>query len=585
MFCEKCGAQNPDNSKFCEKCGAPMTPIAPAETPKAAGKPLNPKVIIGLIVAAALIIGGVYFVNLMGKTIDLNKYVSVETEGYNGYGKAMITVDWDAIEEKYGDKISYTEEGKKKFKSSYKSNKAINRVEDAVSIKLEKRSGLTNGDKIEYTWDVNSELEKYYDVKLKYKNDSITIEGLEEIETFDAFADVEVTFSGLSPVGRADVRYVGSDGLNGYFFNVDKYNNLKNGDTIEVSINEDYVEDYIRSYGKKPAEKSKTYTVSGLSEYIASFDALDADFVAEIKKETEDSIASYVAKSYSDKASLSNLEYAGYIFETVSNTDYISNSSNGVYIIYKGDVSHSEGLFNTAKVYYPVFFNGLVKEDGKTTYNSKSSIYGYSNLDGRSSTNGYINPLVCYLEVKQGYNDNYTLECGGDFASVSKYSEVTAIDGMSVDFRNATYIDAQARIDKYVADNYNETSKLTDVQGVGEILLSAKNPSGDFRRNTRYIIVFEGNVSSEKNYFEPTKVYFPVEYDGVYKYDNGEYTLLEINGILGNSNLPGSWYYTKGYTEGKKLYSDIVTANRDYYNFEVTEGIVPLETEGSESEE
>lgn len=582
MFCEKCGAQNPDNSKFCEKCGAPMTPVEAPKSAAPAKKPLNPKVIIGLIVAAAVIIAGVYFVNVMGKTIDLNKYVTVETEGYDGYGKAKITVDWEAIEEKYGDKVSYTDEGKKKFKSTYKSNKAIERVADAVSIKVDKKSGLSNGDKVEYKWNVNSELEKYYDVKLKYKDDSVTIEGLEEIATFDVFADVEVTFSGMSPSGSADVRYVGSDGLAGYYFTVDKYNDLKNGDTITVSVNEDYMEDYIRSYGKKPSEKSKTYTVSGLPEYIDSFDKLSADFVSEIKKETEDTIASYVAKNYSEKASLSNLEYSGYIFETVNKSDYRSSSSNGVYIIYKGDVSHSEGAFNTAKVYFPVFFSGLTEEEGTMKYGNKNGIYGYSSLDNRAYTNGYTNPLTCYLEIAQSYNENYDVTCGGDFASVSKFEEVTSIDAMSVDFRNAMYVDGSARIEAYVSDNYNESSKLSDLKGIGEVLLTAKNPSGDFRRNTRYFVIFEGTVSSERNSFAPTKVYFPVEYYGVYKFENGEYTVIDVNGIIGNSNFPNSWYYTKGYMEGKKLYSDIVTANRENYNFEVTEAIAALENEGSE---
>jgi len=37
MFCNKCGAENPDDATFCEKCGASLTSPAPAK-PKAAGK-------------------------------------------------------------------------------------------------------------------------------------------------------------------------------------------------------------------------------------------------------------------------------------------------------------------------------------------------------------------------------------------------------------------------------------------------------------------------------------------------------------------------------------------------------------------
>ena len=102
-------------------------------------------------------------------------------------------------------------------------------------------------------------------------------------------------------------------------------------------------------------------------------------------------------------------------------------------------------------------------------------------------------------------------------------------------------------------------------------------------RNTRYFVIYAGTVSNDKNRFAPTTVYFPVEYDGIFKLENGSYTVLNVNGIVGSSSFPNSWYYTKGYIDGKKLYSDIVTANRERYNFEVSEGVAALETAGSES--
>ena len=83
MFCEKCGAENPNDSRFCQKCGAPLTPIASetgAATPKAK-KPLNMKLILGLVLAAAVIIAGVVIINNLGRTINLNKYVIVEAKG------------------------------------------------------------------------------------------------------------------------------------------------------------------------------------------------------------------------------------------------------------------------------------------------------------------------------------------------------------------------------------------------------------------------------------------------------------------------------------------------------------------------
>ncbi len=41
MFCDKCGAENPDDGAFCQKCGASLTASAPAK--KKASKKAAPK--------------------------------------------------------------------------------------------------------------------------------------------------------------------------------------------------------------------------------------------------------------------------------------------------------------------------------------------------------------------------------------------------------------------------------------------------------------------------------------------------------------------------------------------------------------
>ena len=120
-FCGKCGAENDNNAKFCQKCGAPLsTQEAPkaavnntvannnnagaTAAPKSAVK-VSPK-LIGAICAGAVVFIAIIFAILNSKpTINLNKYIKYEADGYNGYGKAHVSVDWDAIEAKYGQKL------------------------------------------------------------------------------------------------------------------------------------------------------------------------------------------------------------------------------------------------------------------------------------------------------------------------------------------------------------------------------------------------------------------------------------------------------------------------------------------------
>jgi len=43
MFCNECGAQNPDTNQFCRNCGKPLKHHAPAAAPQAAAAPIPPQ--------------------------------------------------------------------------------------------------------------------------------------------------------------------------------------------------------------------------------------------------------------------------------------------------------------------------------------------------------------------------------------------------------------------------------------------------------------------------------------------------------------------------------------------------------------
>ena len=111
MFCGKCGRQNDDNAKFCIGCGQPLNA---AVQPKNAApkKQLPVKTLIIAAAAAVAVIIAIVVIAIVainaGKTINLDKYLTIEASGYDGYGNAKVTIDWDAIEAKYGKKLSFT---------------------------------------------------------------------------------------------------------------------------------------------------------------------------------------------------------------------------------------------------------------------------------------------------------------------------------------------------------------------------------------------------------------------------------------------------------------------------------------------
>lgn len=622
MICKNCGAENEDNAKFCRNCGkimeevnenpgvsdatpqqgeanpeggvAAAAPAAqptapqPAATPQptavpqpaavpqpvAGTQPGKNKALIpiliggGCAVLVALLIILLLIVTAK-PTIKLDDYLTIEAVGYDGYGSARVTIDWDGIEEKYGDKLKFTSQGEKIF--SWLDPMDV--LQLSIGVSLDDTHGLSNGDVITYTWNVDEELYTYIKCNTKYKDDSYTVEGLEEVATFDAFADLEVTFSGISPNGRLDYEYSGSQ-LSRYDFSYDKYGDLKNGDTVVFSIPDRDAEYYINYFGMVPTSLEKEYVVSGLDEYVESYGGLSDGFISDLKSEAEDTIYAYTAGSYNATTSMTDLTYAGYIFTSLKDDGY-SNVYNTLYIIYSGTVSSSNGSFSTSKVYYPVRFTDIVSGESGLTYSNNGGIVGSSGFNGSwSSTKGYINPLICYMELVEAVRDNFTAECGDGFEAYAEYDLITKLDDIGAEYKEVLYADARDKIESYIATSYNGGSEASDLAILGEYLLLAKTQGTDFARNNKYIIVFSATVSNSRGKFDTTTVYFPVEYDGIVKLPGDEYMITNTIGMVNNSvYLPNSYYSTRGYIDGTEMFSKLITANRDNYTYEVSENL------------
>lgn len=48
---------------------------------------------------------------------------------------------------------------------------------------------------------------------------------------------------------------------------------------------------------------------------------------------------------------------------------------------------------------------------------------------------------------------------------------------------------------------------------------------------------------------------------------------MKNQGIGGYSSIPNSWYDIRGYIDGTEMFNKIVTANRESYRYEVSEGL------------
>lgn len=406
MFCGNCGSENANDARFCRNCGNALGGSTGAQTaqqitprampqmlppqgtsPKGADqnagyaamqfdagkqaqkKPLPKKALAGVCAAIVAVIVVICIVMKMGSTINLNDYLIMETSGYDGYGKVSVSIDWDAIQLKYGDKITYNTQATSGYGSLLSLMTPTELLSDCISVKLETTTGLSNGDMIAYTWDVDEEVFSYIKCNIKYKDGSYKVSGLTELATFDAFADLEVSFSGVAPDGRADINYNGTE-LSSYDFSVDQTSGLSNGDIITVTINDSRIESYAESLGRVPETLEKEYTVEGLTSYLSEIAQISAEGMASMQQQAEDVYNAYVAKNWDEGALLQSLTCIGSYLLTVKNQESYWGSNNIFYLVYKVQARNtytdgSDTFDQISDIYwYIAYENLMVDPDG-----------------------------------------------------------------------------------------------------------------------------------------------------------------------------------------------------------------------------
>lgn len=434
MFCKHCGSENDDNTKFCRECGQPLEDRA-SQNGQRTDESLSEKKGISLFdkikalpKKAFMTIGAglAVFILLLfavlgrGTSIDMNQYLTIEADGYDGYGTLHASINWDALEEKYGKKLSFTDEAGKTFGGLVSLMSPMDALQDCVRVELEKYSGLSNGDTVAYTWTVDEDLAKMLKCKIKCKDGSFSVSDLQKAETFDLFSQLEVEFTGTAPEGRASLTYTGTE-LRSDAFRCDKSRDLSNGDTITASISDSNVELLAEQLGKVPESLEKQYTVQGLNSYVRKASEIDETALAEMQKQASDEYISHAAQWKEDKK-LENLSYLG---------NYLLTSKDGagnyLYLVYKASIRNyyadsRQAYDQINEVYwYTRFENIMVNGDGKTEVDVRDYATPYETVHFDTSGNdsfgakrwsyyGYKTLEELYKDAIASKMDDYTCE-------------------------------------------------------------------------------------------------------------------------------------------------------------------------------
>lgn len=540
-------------------------------TKKAKKLPLG--LIIAAIVGVIAVLIAVIVIKSATSAIPLDEYVVFETSGYDGYGSVRVRVDWDAVEEKYGDKVSYTEKARADYGGFLSFMTPVDLLADCIKVKADVEENLSNGDVITYTWEPDEDLYEYLNCKIKAEGGTYTVSGLEEIAAFDAFSDLKVSFTGAGPNGKVNYEYMGND-LKDRDFSCSTSSGLKNGDTVTISITNTNMESFAEKYGRVPEKLEQEYVVSGLSEYVTKYSELSNEFVSNLKEEAEETIKENYSKNPSSNSVLNNLKYIGYVFNVAKKEGNRNSNCNELYLVYSGTVSSSARRFEKIELYFPVLFTDLLKGGTGFSYEANKGVLGSAIVEEGYRFAGDYTPWLCYTDIIEKDKEHYTVEAGGEMENYAGYKLISKLGDIDEGYRYTVFhIYAMRIVKEYVETYYNGGSEASDIHVIGEYLLTAKNQDTDMMYRNKYIIVCAATVSNVYGNFETTTVYYPVEFDGVIKFSKDEYLPTYIEEIIGESTLPNSWYGTKGYVDGTKMYADIITANKKNYTYEITDGL------------
>lgn len=298
-------------------------------------------------------------------TVKLDKYVTIDAEGYDSMGVVNCSFDTAAFEKDYAGKIKVSKGNNLISGYGMLSGESAEELlmDVCVNWSLDKTTGLKNGDAITMKWNCEDTLAKQcFNVKLEYSDIMYTVSGLTEVEKFDPFEYLEVSFSGTSPMGevtlkpnydKPEIQYID--------FTAGRYYGLANGDQVIVTAsiygtNDDFVE----KFGVVPSETQKTYTCESLPYYISDVNEIPQDLMDKLVAQGENLYKDYVADVWAKPENLLSMELAGnYFLSPKTGSGY-----NFLYLIYEIKALNPDPAEEVTFYYYIGYEGMMILEDG-----------------------------------------------------------------------------------------------------------------------------------------------------------------------------------------------------------------------------
>ena len=346
--------------------------------------------IIGIILGVLALAAAVFvLIKVLNKPkdpdpveIDLNEYVTVEFEGYNGLGTvSKEEFDQKALLNDYEDVIQWTNAAKKNYKyvmDVYDSaaDFALGYIFGSVEY-TDDYFNLKNGDKVTWTWaSIDADyISTLTNAVINAEDFEITVEGLQEVDLFDPFEGLDVSFSGTSGNGYCEYTQTNTEGVYAdLYYWCDNNFDLKNGDEVRIYIDE-WSDLDIQEKGMMPTRTELIVTVEGLPFYVTEFSDLPADKIAEMTEFFLDYMKSQIEGAGIARISDVSVSYEGSYYFILKEGSY-SIDTNRLYHVF--NVHFKSSGQNLSYYYYTVYTDMFIDADGNFSYyESTPDNYGH----------------------------------------------------------------------------------------------------------------------------------------------------------------------------------------------------------------
>lgn len=343
-------------------------------------KKLRNILLLAIVMVAAFSLTG------CGKTtIDLNKYITIKSEGHDKVGTASYTFDEEAFKNDYADKIEVKSTPNEEIALESRFGESPWEILKRYCIKcdLDKKMELSNGDTVTLKWDNDDNLaEEAFGVKFKYSDIEQKVEKLKESTELNPFDYKTVEFSGETPNGQANIVSIENKeqipAMNDVEFSFDKSRELKEGDQIKVTAFVESDEEFANEYGMVLSETEKTYTVPKLNKYITEVSEIPED----VKNAMDTQLKEGLQEKFNDtwynydlSKKLEDVKFVGnYVLSLKDETNaYSWHARNYIYFVYKVKAYDSDENKELNYYWRGYFKDVILTTDGQCEYDKENS--------------------------------------------------------------------------------------------------------------------------------------------------------------------------------------------------------------------